>query len=269
MDKHTLKAASQECKEAIEPLDIVTPPIYSSIFSKIAQKHGLDEESLIEATEVTIDEKIVQLLDLNRKSSEQVMSLDGASKKALKAMKEHDDELLNESIKETEALRREIEQLKESVYKDTLTRAWNREWLHANLLDDDGNFKNGYTMAMVDLNHFKEINDTLGHIAGDKVLKYISSHLMALGAPVVRYGGDEFLVFFDSPEESKKMEKCREEVLNKRLKYSDRSFTTSFSYGIHTCEEGEPFNEALKIADEKMYRDKSQLKKRIKRPFEE
>lgn len=268
MDESIFKAASMECKAAIEALDIVTPPIYSSIFTKIAGKYGIDEERMVEAAKESLDEKIVHLLHLNAKSGEQVKNLDGASKKALKAMKENNDELLRESISETEALRREIEQLKESVYKDTLTKTWNREWLHANWLDDDGKFKKGCTLVIVDLNYFKEINDNLGHIAGDKVLIYVSSHLKSLDAPVIRFGGDEFLLLFEPPEKSEQMHECRESLMGKKLKYNEHSFAISFSYGMHLCEDGTPFSEALKEADMRMYEDKKQLKKRVKSPFE-
>jgi len=208
-------------------------PVYSAIFYDIAKKYGLDEERLKEATLELIEERVAKLIDLSSKSNSHIKSLDGASKKALQAMKEKDEALLKESISETEALRREIEKLKESVYKDSLTQTYNREWLNANCLDDDGCFKSAYTLALVDLNYFKEINDNLGHIAGDKVLKYISSHLKSLGAPVVRYGGDEFLLLFDSPDDARKIDECRETVIKKKLKYNDHTFAVSFSCGTY------------------------------------
>ncbi len=267
MDENILKAASLESKAAIEELEIVTPPVYSAIFYDIAKKYGLDEDKLKEATLELIEERVAKLIDLNSKSSRHIETLDGASKKALHAMKERDEALLKESISETEALRREIEKLKESVYRDSLTQTWNREWLNANCLDGDGNFKRAYSLAIVDLNYFKEINDNLGHIAGDKVLKYVSSHLKSLGAPVVRYGGDEFLILFNSADGAEQIDECRESIISKKLKYNDHTFVVSFSYGTYDCEEGEHFNEALKEADKKMYEDKEAIKKRIPPPF--
>ncbi len=267
MDEKILKAASSESKAAIEELEIVTPPVYSAIFYDIARKYGLDEEMLKEATLELIEEKVARLIDLSSKSNSHIESLNGASKKALQAMKEKDEALLKESISETEVLRREIEKLKESVYRDSLTQTWNREWLNANCLDENGNFKRAYTLAIVDLNYFKEINDNLGHIAGDKVLKYISSHLKSLGAPVVRYGGDEFLILFDSANDALQIDECRESIINKKLKYNEHTFIISFSYGTYDCKEGEHFNEALKEADRNMYIDKERIKKRLPPPF--
>ncbi len=270
MDKALIKAASQECKSAIDALDIVTPTIYTALFAEIANKYGIESSDLLEAECESLDEQVKKLLELNDKSSEQVMRLDKSSQKALKAMQESDETLLKESIDETQVLRREIERLKESVYKDALTQTWNRKWLDANLLDEEGRFKKSCTLAIVDLNYFKQINDTLGHIAGDKVLKYISSHLKTVGAPVVRYGGDEFLIIFNSQTEAqKKLHECRESLLKMALKYNNTSFKTSFSYGIHPCTEEEYFPEALETADKKMYEDKKAIKERIGPPFEE
>lgn len=271
MNQNIVMAASRECKTAIEALDIVTPPIYASVFSKIAKKYGLDSKELADVTENALDKKIEELLDLNEKSGKQVVQLDAASKKALDAMQKHDEALLQESISETKALRLEIERLKESVYKDSLTKTWNRKWLEANILDEDGRFKEACTLAIIDLNYFKEINDTIGHIAGDKVLKYISANLQALDIPVVRYGGDEFLLIARDPEQMKvvenKLNACRNALLKKSLKYNGYSFKTCFSYGIYECRKDEAFTDALEAADKKMYEDKEKIKKRVPPPF--
>ncbi len=271
MDKNVVKAASRECKAAIDALEIVTPAIYTSIFTEIAKKYGIETKELADATEKFLDKQIHKLLMLNEKSGEHIEQLDETSKKALDAMRAHDESSLQKSIEETEALRQEIERLKESVYTDSLTRTWNRKWLDANLLDSQERFKNPCTLAIVDLNYFKQINDTLGHIAGDKVLKLISAHLKTLGVPVVRYGGDEFLLIFDDSTDAekaaKKMHLCRETLLKKPLLFNGQTFKASFSYGIYDCAKGENFSDALEGADQKMYEDKKEIKKRIAPPF--
>ncbi|WP_457598952.1 GGDEF domain-containing protein [Hydrogenimonas sp.] len=270
MDKALIKAASQECKSAIDALDIVTPSIYTALFSEIAKKYGIESGDLVEAECDSLDEQIRKLMELNEQSSTQVMRLDESSQKALKAMQESDETLLKESIDETQALRQEIERLKKSVYKDALTKTWNRKWLETDILDEEGRFKNSCTLAIVDLNYFKQINDVLGHIAGDKVLRYVSTHLKGLEVPVVRYGGDEFLLLFEADEDADtKLRKCRESLLKTALKYNDHAFKVSFSYGIHDCVKHENFSEALEGADKKMYEDKRAIKERIGPPFGE
>ncbi|WP_456381581.1 GGDEF domain-containing protein [Hydrogenimonas sp.] len=271
MDRNVVKAASRECKAAIDALEIVTPAIYTSIFTEIAKKYGIETKELADATEKFLDRQIQKLLILNRKSGEHIEQLDETSKKALDAMQAHDESSLQKSIEETEALRREIERLKESVYTDSLTGTHNRKWLDAHLLDTRECFKSPCILAIVDLNYFKQINDTLGHIAGDKVLKLISAHLKTLGVPVIRYGGDEFLLIFDGSTDmekaAKKMHLCREALLKKSLLFNGRTFKGSFSYGLYSCTQGENFSDALEKADRKMYEDKKEIKKRIAPPF--
>ncbi len=174
-------------------------------------------------------------MKLNEKSGEQVVQLDAASKKALDAMQKHDEALLQESISETEALRLEIERLKESVYKDSLTKTWNRKWLEANILDEEGRFKEPCTIAIIDLNYFKEINDTVGHIAGDKVLKYISANLQALDIPVVRYGGDEFLLISKEPKQMNEVETNLKACRNALLKKTSNITDTPSKHTSHTA----------------------------------
>ena len=66
------------------------------------------------------------------------------------------------------------------------------------LLLDDGKFQNDGKMAFIDLNKFKIINDTHGHLLGDLVLKYLvkflQKELAYEGVNVMRYAGDEFMV---------------------------------------------------------------------------
>ncbi len=267
-----IRLATRECKEAIAPLEVVTPPLFAEIFRKIAKKYELDETEVTRATIDGLREQIDHYVELNERSAKQIDSLDSTSHKALQAMRENDAAKLQESIDETEALRREIEQLKASVYKDTLTKTWNRKWLEANYLDEEGCFCNACVIAIVDLNYFKQVNDTLGHIAGDKVLQFISAHLKETGAPVVRYGGDEFVLLFTATgnglaRAQQKMRICRDELLHKKLKFGGKTFKASFSYGVAEASKGENFTDALEKADKLLYADKTEIKKVVPPPF--
>lgn len=82
---------------------------------------------------------------------------------------------------------------------DPLTGLPNRRQLyeHADKLFRSGNDQGLFALLLIDLNHFKEVNDTLGHGAGDKVLQTVAAHLRDAATPsdlVARLGGDEFAV---------------------------------------------------------------------------
>jgi len=266
-----VRAITQECKVAIESIEIVTPEVYELVFFDIAKKNGYEVEEFEKFAKKLLNTKINTLIDLSEKSNKQIIHLDVVSKKALDAMQVKDETKLKESINETEALRLEIAKLKESIFKDSLTKTWTRQWLDSNILDEKGRFKKMCTIVIVDLNYFKQINDKLGHIAGDKVLHYIASHLQALNVPVVRYGGDEFLLIFDESytfdKVKEEMELCRKNLLHKTLKYNGYTFGVCFSYGLHLCKEKENFTKALEKADMKMYEDKKLIKKRVQPHF--
>jgi len=90
---------------------------------------------------------------------------------------------------------RALRELKESVLRDALTGAWNR----AALKQHDAELARPATsLFLIDIDHFKTINDTHGHAAGDAVLIALSGHVQALvaerGGMFVRLGGDEFVL---------------------------------------------------------------------------
>jgi diguanylate cyclase (GGDEF)-like protein len=86
-----------------------------------------------------------------------------------------------------------------------------------------------YTVAMVDVDHFKKFNDTYGHDLGDQVLKMVAAHIAGVGGggKAYRYGGEEFSVIFpgkDLDEALPHLEALREEIESYRLalRASDR-----------------------------------------------
>jgi diguanylate cyclase len=264
----TLEIVSNETKKSIAQLDIVTPPTYTSIFTKFANEHNVHIDNYDKLTDTLLNEKISFFEKLQEKTSNNAQTLSDHASKAIKAIKRKDDAILNEVIQETQALRHEIEKLKESVYKDELTNVYNRRWLHDNILCKKGEcMQNGGTLAIIDLNYFKLINDTFGHIVGDKVLVYIAHTLHKTKNKIIRYGGDEFLVIFSNQISAKnaikELNALRNGILVKKLKSKDSQFTVSFSFGVAEFKKSDKLLEIIAKADENMYEDKIQIKNKI------
>ena len=263
-----LQIISNETKNSIGDMSIVTPTIYSSIFSKYAISHNTNLNDEDKVTNNFLDKKISQFRDMQIKTSDNAIKLSEHTTKAITAIKDKDESVLMEVLKETQELRREIEKLKESVYKDELTHIYNRKWFHDNFIQDNTeDFKIDGTLAIIDLNYFKLVNDTYGHIIGDKVLIFIANQLKKTKESVVRYGGDEFLVMFPSKVSKRnalmKLNHIREDVITKKLKAQESSFKVSFSFGVHEFKKGEKFESVIEIADKNMYNDKVQIKNKI------
>ncbi len=102
-------------------------------------------------------------------------------------------------VKQTE-LHAVLAQTDEVVHTDALTLLPNRRWIIADLqrqVTYTERYGAPLSISMIDLDHFKEINDTHGHMAGDQVLRFIASEMRdRIRQPdeIGRYGGDEFLV---------------------------------------------------------------------------
>lgn len=264
---HILEIITNETRDTITKMDVVTPSIYASIFSKYAQEHNFNIQNEDELSRNLLKEECSYLTDLQHRTSKSANILTQNTTKAITAMRDKNDSLLQNVLQETEKLRIELEKLKESVYQDELTHAYNRKWLHDNYIKDGKTFIKNGTLALLDLNYFKIINDTHGHIIGDKVLIFIANQLKIISKNVVRYGGDEFLVIFSENttqnEAIEKLNKMRENILSKKLKAHKEMFTLSFSFGITAFKESDELAHIIEDADKNMYLDKIEFKKRV------
>ena len=249
-------------------MSVVTPSIYASIFTKYATEHGETLEDEHELSHDLMKIECSNLTTLQTQASKNAVQLSNSTAKAINAIQSKDEALLSEVLKETQNLRAEIEKLKEAVYKDELTHAYNRKWMHDTYLNDDSeSFKDEGILVIIDLNYFKQVNDTHGHIIGDKVLIFIANELKKSQQKVIRYGGDEFILIFENSSSLenalKILHNLRENVISKKLKAHGTTFRASFSYGGTSFKKGQRLAETIEIADKNMYEDKIKIKKRV------
>ncbi len=267
-DDRILQTITDETKTSVNGMKVVTPSIYSSIFNQFSHDYDTVVEDEEQLSSDILNEQCSSFTKIQKKTSINVKHLSESTQKALTAMQDKDELALNEVLKETKALRSEIEALKAAVYKDELTNVYNRKWLHDNVVDSQtGKFTHTGTLAMIDLNYFKIVNDTFGHVIGDKVLIFIANILKKSTFDVVRYGGDEFIVIFpskiDEAASFQVLSDIREDVLKKKLKAQDSLFRTSFSIGVTSFTTNDELNTVLEAADKNMYEDKLTIKQRI------
>lgn len=142
------------------------------------------------------------------------------------------------------------------VYIDSATHVYNRRYFDDRLRDLDGEF----TLAMLDLDHFKRINDTYGHLAGDAALSRAAQAIRSAirtGDELVRYGGDEFLLLFhDMPRNvlKKKLESIRAAVESLEFpEYPGLRITVSIG-GAHAVG---PLADTVQKADQALYHAKA------------
>ncbi|MCG8925541.1 GGDEF domain-containing protein [Lentzea sp. CC55] len=102
--------------------------------------------------------------------------------------------------REVDRLRREHAEAREQSLRDSLTDTYNRRYLDQRLMDlltEHGACRHGLAIALIDLDWFKQVNDTFGHLLGDRVLQRVVELLqdgLPEGAFCARYGGEEFVL---------------------------------------------------------------------------
>lgn len=163
-------------------------------------------------------------------------------------------------LQKIEVLQKE---LLEEVVRDPLTGAFNRRFLEKTLPKELNRAKRQRTpisFLILDIDHFKLVNDQFGHDIGDKVLRSVANKLEEItraGDWVVRYGGEEFLVALvgsDLHSARQKAEAIREEINNLATEHQGCSIKVTISIGIAEYPvHGKDSHQILKAADAAMY----------------
>lgn len=170
---------------------------------------------------------------------------------------------------ETKALKKNLDKARRDADIDHLTGLLNRRAFDAVLkVEHERALANGEALcvAFCDLDHFKRINDTHGHEAGDRVLRATAKSLSQISddrCHIARHGGEEFVVLFrDRPlaEAWQKLDAAREAMAERRLvnRSTDVPFgRITFSGGIADVLAFETTSDALKAADDALYAAKN------------
>jgi len=164
------------------------------------------------------------------------------------------------------------EQLVSQATHDSLTSLLNRsaliEVLQKELIRSVRE-KNPVAVIMADLDHFKHVNDTYGHLAGDAVLREaarrMSASLRAYDA-VGRYGGEEFLVVAPSCSVAggtELAERLRQSICGVPIDASGRAIVVTMSFGVAATCEIKQVNKLLSMADEALYAAKKAGRNRV------
>jgi len=158
------------------------------------------------------------------------------------------------------------ESLREKSITDSLTSLYNREYMNEVLTDEMLNSKQKRTplsIALIDIDYFKKINDTYGHVTGDCVLKELAKILKKetrKSDTVVRYGGEEFLMimpFTDKIGAHAKLERIRKLVQSFTFCEEKEKIHLTISAGIDQYNYEDDLQTFIQKADKNLYKAKS------------
>jgi len=195
--------------------------------------------------------------------------------KELQKIKEQNEKLREKMSKYHE----EIQQLKEQLVIarteaeiDFLTSIPNRRRFMRALEDFLKDFQEkGYVFSVIilDIDDFKKINDTYGHLAGDEVLKDIASVLkfyLRANTVIGRIGGEEFAFLLPGVDVEKAKsvaERIRKIIENRKVHFGDIIINPTASLGVTQVKEGDDIEKIISRADVALYRAKSKGKNRV------
>jgi diguanylate cyclase len=175
---------------------------------------------------------------------------------------------------EQEALgfRAHLEEQRQKALIDTLTGLPNRAAWNERLdreVDQLQKHRSSLLLGILDLDHFKRINDGYGHLAGDKVLKIIATQLKKRVRPsdfIARFGGEEFVFLLPHTQMADGLallDRLRGTIEACPFHFKGEPVTITVSMGITTFKPGERSDLVLKRADQALYRAKAEGRNRI------
>jgi diguanylate cyclase (GGDEF)-like protein len=250
-----------------------TPENYKKYFEKFfKEEKGVENpvRSILDKTKKTVGET-VNVLDetvLHLKRLNDNQNLNNFIDKLIEKLKQRKISL-EELHREVEKFEENFEIFSKSKYIDHLTSVWNRLMLSEFLpLLPKLSMERNIVVAFLDLNKFKHINDTYGHLIGDKVLKFFADYLksnLKRKDLITRFGGDEFVVIlFDTDLENAKrlFKKLRKNIPEK--KFDKHKIKIDFCVGLTVPFGNDKPEDIIHRADIAMYECKKSGKIGIK-----
>jgi len=167
----------------------------------------------------------------------------------------------------------EKERIEQFAYLDPLTGLLNRRSMFDKLhkaVDEYNRYKVGFSIAIADIDDFKQVNDNYGHMAGDYLLKRISNLMITYtrtNDSVCRWGGEEFLLLLshiDISSATSKLEELRQLIEQEDFIYENTKINCTISIGLaYFSSDNATFEDIIKIADLRLYQAKSNGKNQV------
>ncbi|UAG17239.1 GGDEF domain-containing protein [Paraclostridium bifermentans] len=165
-------------------------------------------------------------------------------------------------------LKSEINKLNMLIVTDELTNIFNRRYLDEHLPSLLKNLSLpdfSVSLIMLDIDKFKNINDTYGHLCGDFIIKEVASlldsYIKNFGGWACRYGGDEFIAVVENKSENETyalINNFKTFIGTREFLYENNKINITCSFGVsYLNNENITFNDALNLVDSKLYKAKN------------
>ncbi len=285
IDKHVIADAERSLREAIIKQGLLSKSLtdakttLKSLMTTFIDRLGSITESTgdyhhkIEG----YSQQIAQSNNLNELSSLLDSIMQDTRVVQADTMRSHDElvasrKQVNEAELKIQKLEKELSEVSELVHQDQLTGALNRRGLDSAFEREatrTGRSQSPLCVALLDIDNFKRLNDTLGHQVGDQALIHLCSVITQALRPsdsVARYGGEEFVIILPDvglAEAAATIERLQRELTKQFFMHENDRVLVTFSAGVALRAPEEPQDEVVGRADKAMYQAKRTGKNRV------
>jgi diguanylate cyclase (GGDEF)-like protein len=181
-------------------------------------------------------------------------------------------------MKKHESLEKANGEIRLLSRKDSLTGCYNRGYLNEHLpheIKRASRYHHPFSLALCDLDHFKKVNDTYGHLCGDMVLKEFVECIKSLIRSdmdwLARYGGEEFLLVLPETSfqnASRLAERLRKQISKKAFKWEGEKIAITASFGVTGFDKISPNenfspDDLIDMADQYLYQAKNKGRNKV------
>lgn len=203
--KDKLKEITDKTINELLSNEIILPSDYFQCFDKNSKDIEVDLES--KDFEKELDSLIVkEFSTINSYVNDAIKTIDSAAditQQAQKAIEENDSLLLKNLYKQIKNLKEELEGITNNVYKDYLTKVYNKKWLYHKFLNEKISFKENAIVTLIDIKDYDYISNTYSKLIANNLLMYITSFMIKkleeedLNFKIVRYLTNRFIIIFE------------------------------------------------------------------------
>ncbi|PTL39015.1 sensor domain-containing diguanylate cyclase [Alkalicoccus saliphilus] len=219
-----------------------------------------EEEIVCAVLQMKVRDEYEQEILVEKKNAERIMQETDKAYKQLQGLLQE----FEKKRKELTLLNGELEQLS---ITDSLTGLYNRRYIESRLedfLEEARNNRVPFGVLMIDIDHFKVVNDRFGHQAGDEVLKELAGVLSSgvrSDDVIGRLGGEEFLILLGSAGKEEAVE-TGERLCRLAADKVWKSPAVTISVGVSVYEKGDSKLDLLEKADKALYKSKAEGRNR-------
>jgi len=220
---------------------------------------SFDVHTTVSEIKKAVTRKIENLKALVTQRRQEEVSRSESFQQSIRSLKKRIDEVEQDALE----MSRRAERFQTAAMKDELTDLHNRKAFDERMEKALEAFNQGgapFALILFDVDRFKEINDTFGHVAGDKVLQKVSECLRETFRKndfIARYGGDEFVVLIEELSRDLARDKILAFLENlQRLRFTSHArgdISVGVSPGIAMAKKGDTPESLLERADQAMY----------------